>query len=161
LNPPEPKEKKQRGGKRAGAGRKPKLIDWDAVKRMAQLPLKRADIVNIVGLDDSNFDRRCQSEQGVMLSEFLETNRSHGRAELLGIVDERIKSGDPRWAGLLIFKLKNTAGWADTQEVKQTVTNVVEQKQMSDAELAKSAELALAEYKRKSTEKIEHTQTTH
>lgn len=59
-----------------------KHIDWDLVKRLAQIQCTRDEIASAIDIDSRNLMRKCKQEFGCCFEEKLEEWRHGGRASL-------------------------------------------------------------------------------
>lgn len=64
-------EKKQKGGKRIGAGRKPLVIDWSIVDSLLLIACTGEEISSVLNVDYDTLNKHCKNDKLIELSEYI------------------------------------------------------------------------------------------
>ena len=65
------KSGKKNGGRREGAGRKPKIIDWATIDRLLMIACTGEEISSYIGVDYDTLQRRCVKEYKCEFAEYI------------------------------------------------------------------------------------------
>lgn len=72
----------KRGGKREGAGPKPKIINWKTVKNLCHILATKAEICAILEIDEKTLTGAILREHGATWEQFFSRHSSMGKTSL-------------------------------------------------------------------------------
>lgn len=90
-------------------------IDWKVLDALLQFKVTLNYCSEYLGVSNETIQRRCKEEKGVSFSEYHELKLQRTAVKLQQKAIEMALAGN---ATMMIFSLKNLAGWSDKLESK-------------------------------------------
>lgn len=101
-------------------------VDWKTLDALLQFKVTLKFCADYLGVSTDSIQRRCKEEKGITFEEYHQSKLARTATKLQQKAIEMALSGDRT---MLIFCLKNLAGWTDklennhklTEETKETL----------------------------------------
>jgi hypothetical protein len=123
-------EKKPKGGKREGAGRKLIPIDWAKVDELLKIACTREEIAAVLEVDEDTLQNACKREKGIDFSVYIKSGidksfrKSLRRTQRMAAMGYTDKEGvfHPPDKIMLIWLGKQYLGQKDKTDTEQSIT---------------------------------------
>lgn len=97
------------------------VIDWKVLDALLQFKVTLEHCADYMNVSTDAIQRRCKEEKGMTFSEYHELRLQRTATKLQQKAIEMAINGNTT---MMIFALKNLAGWSDKQEIKSTNLNI-------------------------------------